>query len=114
STDTVGVALRIPLWDPAMAARRGIAASQMKQDEIRDHDLRTEIEMEVRIAFASLTTAREQTAASSAALDLAQTEVDQAEARLEAQVTTQSDVIIAQTNLAVARTAQVDSWFALK
>jgi outer membrane protein TolC len=114
TTDTVGVALRIPLWDPAIAARRGIAASQAKEDEIRDRDLRAEIELEARIAFASLTAAREQTAASTAALDLAQTELDQAEVRFEAQIATQSDVIIGQTNLAGARTAQVGSWFALK
>jgi outer membrane protein TolC len=115
TTDTVGVELRIPLWDGnATAARRGIAASQLREDEIRDRDLRAEIEMEVRIAFASLTAAREQTAASTAALDLAQAELDQAEVRFEARVATQSDVIIGQTNLAEARTAQVDSWFELR
>ena len=64
--------------------------------------------------IATLTAARAQTMAATAALDLAQTELDQAEVRFEAQIATQSDVIIGQTNLAGARTAQVDSWFALK
>ncbi len=115
STYTVGVALRIPLWDGnATAARLGIAASQLKEDEIRDRDLRADIELEVRIAFANLAAAREQTVAATAALDLAQTELDQAEVRFEAQIATQIEVITGQTNLADARTAQVDAWFALK
>jgi outer membrane protein len=115
STDLVGVELRVPLWDGnARAARRGIAASQVKQDEIRDRDLHAEVEMEVRVAFANLTTARQQAVASAAALDLAQTELDQAEVRLEAQIATQIDVIAGQANLAEAQTAQVDAWFALK
>jgi outer membrane protein len=115
STYLVGVELRIPLWDGnATTARRGIAASQLKQDEIRDRDRRAEVELEVRIAFANLTTARQQAVASTAALDLAQTELDQAEVRFEAQIATQIEVVTGQANLAEARTAQVDAWFALK
>ena len=115
STYLVGVELRIPLWDgSATAARRGIAASQLKQDEIRDRDLRAEVELEVRIAYANFTAAREQTLASTQALELAQTELDQAEVRFEAQIATQIEVITGQANLAEARTAQVDAWFALK
>jgi outer membrane protein len=111
----VGVELRVPLWDGnAAASRRGIAASKLKVDELHDHDLRAEIEMEVRIAFASLAAAREQATASTAALELAQAELDQAQVRFEARVATQIDVITGQTNLAQARTAQVDAWYALQ
>jgi outer membrane protein len=115
STDTVGVQLRIPLWDGnGTSSRRAIAASQLRQEEIRNRDLRDEIELEVRTAFSNLASTREQVHAATEALRLAETELEQARVRFEAQVTTQIDVITAQTNLSNARTNRVNALFALK
>jgi outer membrane protein TolC len=114
-TNSVGLQLQIPLFDGGRrAAHRTTAESQQRQADIRARDLRDEIEFDVRVAVDNLASAREQLRAADQALKLAQDELELARLRFEAQVTTQIDVVNAQTQLADARSRQVNAAYVLK
>jgi outer membrane protein TolC len=109
-TDAVGLQLTLPLFDGGLrSAHRAMAASQTRQAETRRRDVHDEIEVEVRIAVDNLRSAREQLTAANETLRLAEEEIEQAQLRFGAQVTTQIDVIAAQAQLAEARTRRVDA-----
>jgi len=115
TTDTVGVQLILPIFDGGRrSAHATTAASQLRQTELRARDVRDEIELEVRIAFDTLASARDQLTAAESTLQLAQEELDLSRLRYEAQVTTQIDVISAQSGLAAARSRRVNALFAVK
>jgi outer membrane protein TolC len=115
ATDTVGVQFSVPIFDGGRrAAHARNAESQLRQSEIRAKDVRDEIEMEVRVAFDTLASAHDQLAAAESALQLAQEELELSRLRYEAQVTTQIDVISAQTGLAAARSRRVNALYAVK
>ena len=114
-TNTVGLQMQIPLFDGGRrSAHRTTAESQLRQAEIRARDLRDEIEFDVRVAVDNLASGREQLRAADQALTLAQQELELARLRFEAQVTTQIDVVNAQTQLADARSRQVNAVYVLK
>jgi outer membrane protein len=114
-TNSVGLQLQIPLFDGGRrSAHRTTAESQQRQADIRARDLRDEIEFDVRVAVDNLASAREQLRAADQALKLAQDELELARLRFEAQVTTQIDVVNAQTQLADARSRQVNAVYVLK
>jgi outer membrane protein TolC len=114
-THAVGVQLQVPLFDGGRrSSHREFAASQLRQTEIQAKDLRDQIEFDVRVALDNLASAREQLRAAEESLRLAQEEIELARLRFEAQVTTQIDVVNAQTELADARSRQVDALFAVK
>jgi outer membrane protein TolC len=107
--------VQIPLFDGGRrSAHRTTAESQQRQAEIRARDLRDEIEFDVRVAVDNLASAREQLRAADQALTLAQQELELARLRFEAQVTTQIDVVNAQTQLADVRSRQVNAVYVLK
>ena len=88
--------------------------SHLRQAETRQRDLRDEIEVEVRVAMDNLRSAQEQFTAADQSLKLAKEEMELAQLRFEAQVTTQIDVIDAQTQLAEARTRRVDAAYTVR
>jgi outer membrane protein TolC len=114
-TRAIGVQLNVPVFDSGRRrARRVIAASQLRQAEVRARDVRDEIELDVRTAVDSLASALEQLRSAERSLMLAQEELELSRLRFEAQVATQIDVINAQVELVVARTRNVNALFTLR
>jgi outer membrane protein TolC len=103
-TRSVGVSVKLPLFDGGRRdALRAEAASQLRSEEIRHHDLRQQAELEVRTSIAALRSADEQAKVALEALTLAEKELEQAERRARAGVATSLEVTDAQTRLSAAR-----------
>jgi outer membrane protein TolC len=103
-TRTVGVALKIPIFDGGRRdARRAESSSQHRQEQIRTHELREEIALEVRLSLDSLRSADEQVRVATEGLKLAENELAQAQRRTDAGVASSLEVTDAQTRLARAR-----------
>ena len=99
-TRTYGASLRIPIFDGGRRdARRAESASQYRQEKIRTADLRDQIELDVRLALNSLSSADAQVKAADEGLKLAQDELAQAQRRYKAGVTNSIEVTDAQTRL---------------
>src|SRR5262249_45529094 len=114
-TRTLGVQLNVPLFDSGRrAAHLKTAQSQLRQAEIHAKDIRDQIELEVRLALDNLASAREQLQSAEQALTLAQEELELSRLRFEAQITTQIDVLTAQTEIASARSRRVNALLTLK
>jgi outer membrane protein TolC len=111
-TRTVGVAMKIPLFDGGRRdARRSEAASQFRQEQIRTHDLQEQIRLEVILAADALRSADEQVKVAAEGLKLAEAELAQSRRRYEAGVTNSLEVTDAQTRLARARDNHVSALF---
>src|SRR5262249_10450091 len=94
STDRIGLQITLPIFDGGRrSAQLKIAESQFRQTEARAKDVRDAVELEARVSFDTVNSAREQLDAAESALKLAQEELDLSRLRYEAQVTTQIDVI---------------------
>jgi outer membrane protein TolC len=107
-THTVGVTLKIPLFDGGRRdARRHDSEIQYREEQIRTRDLEQQVELEVREALDSLRSAQSQVEASREGLNLAQNELEQAQRRYQAGVTNSIEVTDAQTRLDRARDNQV-------
>lgn len=112
ATRTVGVSLRVPVFDGGRRdARRAEAASQLRAEEIRTRDVRQQLELELRLAFDSLTSAESQVATAEEGLRLAQKEFEQAERRYKAGVTTSVEVTDAQTRMVRAQENRIGALF---
>jgi outer membrane protein len=108
STYTLGVSLRVPVFDGGRReARREETFSQYKQEQIRSRDVGQQIELQVRVALESLRSASAEVDASREGLSLAENELAQARRRYEAGVGTSVEVTEAQTRLQRARDNQV-------
>ena len=111
-TRTYGVSLRVPIFDGGRRdARRAEAASQFRQEQIRTHDLKDQVELEVRLALDALASAEEQVQVADEGLSLAQNELTQARRRYEAGVANGLEVTDAQTRLERARDNQIAALF---
>ncbi len=112
ATRDVGVSLKIPLYD---GGRRGgrytESLSQYEQEKLRTKDLERQVELEVRVAFDNLNSARTQVATANDGLQLAENELAQARRRYEAGVTNSIEVTDAQTRLARARDNRVSALY---
>src|SRR3974377_1296396 len=83
-TRTVGVQLRIPIFDGGRRdARRAETESQYRSEKIRSADLRDQIELDVRLALDSLGSAEEQAKAGEEEMTPAQDEQAQPRAGVE-------------------------------
>lgn len=103
-TRTVGVSLRVPLFDGGRRdARRAESLSQYRQERIRTRDLEEQVELDVRLALDALQSAENQVKTAEQGLELAGNELEQAQRRYRAGVGTSLEVTDAQTRLERAR-----------
>ena len=111
-TRTFGVALQVPVFDGGRRdARRAESWSQLRQERIRTHDLREQIELEIRVALDSLHSAEQQIEAAQEGLELAENELAQARRRYQAGVTNSLEVTDAQTRLVRACEDHINALF---
>lgn len=112
-TRTVGVSLRVPLFDGGRRdARRAESLAQWRQEQVRTEDLRREIELAIRAALDDLRAAEEQVKVAAEGLELAENELAQARRRYEAGVAGSLEVTDAQTRLERARENHIAALFA--
>ncbi|MCC7173766.1 MAG: TolC family protein [Bryobacterales bacterium] len=103
-TRTYGVSMRVPVFDGGRRdARRAESRSLYEQEKLRTADLRRQIELETRLALDDLDSSRRQVDVAAEGLAQVQAELEQAERRYKAGVTTSLEVTDAQTRLARAR-----------
>ncbi len=111
-THTVGAALRIPLFNGGRtAADEGQAAALMHQEQIRQKELRSQVELEIRQALATITATHQQIQVAQEAIELAEEELGRARRRFEAGITNTVEVMDAETQLANARDDRVAALF---
>jgi outer membrane protein len=107
-TRSIGVGMRISIFDGGRReARAAEAEVQVRQERLRAEDLKRQIELEVRLALQNLENARSQIDTAKLALELAESEVEQAQRRTEAGVANSVELTDAQTRLARARDNQL-------
>jgi outer membrane protein TolC len=113
-THTVGVSVRIPVFDGGRrAARREESHAVVQQSEIQERDLRRQIALQVHRASANLRAAVAGIEACDGVLTLAEEELAQARRRFEGGISSNIEVVEAQALLAQARDdriAVVFSW----
>jgi outer membrane protein TolC len=109
-TRSYGVSLRVPLFDGGRRdARRGEAASVLRQEQIRSRDLDAQVELEIRLALETLENGGGQVKTAAEGLQLAENELAQARRRYEAGVATSLETTDAQARLERARENQVSA-----
>jgi outer membrane protein TolC len=112
-TYTYGVTLKVPVFDGGRReARRAETLSQYRQEKLRTHDLEDQIELDVRLALDSLSSAASQVQTAREGLALAENELAQARRRYEAGVTNSIEVTDAQTRVIRARDNLIAALFA--
>jgi outer membrane protein TolC len=106
-TRTVGVTVRIPIFDGGRReARREESASQARAEKVKTNDLKEQIELDIRLAMDALRSADDQVKVAKEGLELAENEMTQARRRYDAGVAASLEVTDAQTRLARARDNQ--------
>ena len=106
-TRTVGVSVRIPIFDGGRRdARREESASQFRAERVKTNDLKEQIELDIRLAMDALRSASEEVKVAREGLELAENEMTQARRRYDAGVAAGLEVTDAQTRLARARDNQ--------
>jgi outer membrane protein TolC len=111
-TRTYGIWLRVPIFDGGRRdARRSEADSQYRQERVRTSDLKEQVELDVRLALDTLSSAEQQVNVSEEGFTLAENELAQARRRYEAGVASGLEVTDAQTRLARARDNHVEALF---
>jgi outer membrane protein TolC len=111
-THTIGVQLKVPLYDGGRRnSRRQESLAQVREEEIRTRDLGLQVELDVRLALDSLTSADSQVKTAGEGLTLAQSELEQARRRYQAGVANALEVTDAQNRLDRARDNQVDALY---
>lgn len=109
-TRSVGIRLDVPVFDGGRTRSEvQVAASRLRQAEMRLNDLRASVEKEVRQALDNLATRREQVQAAQKALGLAERELELAQDRFRNGVGDNVEVVNAQTALENARQGVVVS-----
>jgi outer membrane protein TolC len=118
ATYTVGVAVKMPVFDGGRReARRAETLHEMRQEQLRQKDLRAQVELEVRQALGSLKLAEQQIHVAEEGLAVAGDELSQARRRYEAGVTGNLELVEAQARLvrsAENRTAALYTWTAAR
>jgi outer membrane protein len=111
-TRTYGLSMRVPVFDGGRRdARRTESGSQYEQERIRSADLRRQIELEARLALEDLRSAEDQVQVASDGLAMVEAELEQAQRRYQAGVTSSLEVTDAQTRLARARDNRIAALF---
>ena len=111
-TRAYGASLRIPIFDGGRRdARRAEAGILLKQDELRTADLRKQVELDVRLALDAVTASAQQVRVSEEGLQLAERELAQAQRRYQGGVTSNIEVVDAQTRTERARDNRIMALF---
>ncbi len=111
-TRTVGLSLRVPVFDGGRRdARRAESGSQYAQERVRTADLRRQIELDVRLALENLPSDEEQVKVATEGLAMVEAELEQAQRRYQAGVTSSLEVTDAQTRLSRARDNRIAALF---
>ncbi|HEY3442870.1 MAG TPA: TolC family protein [Paludibaculum sp.] len=114
-TRTVGVSVRVPIWDGGRRdARRAEGASQLRQETIRTRDTAQQVELEIRLALESLKSSESQVVVALEALTQSEKELAQAERRFEAGVASGLEVTEAQARVARSRENNIAAVFRQK
>ncbi len=103
-TRSIGVSLRVPIFDGGRRAAR-IAESGVlqRQERLRAAHLAKQVQLEVRLSYNNLNSARQQIATAKQGLTLSENELAQAQRRFEAGVANSLELTDAQTRLSRAR-----------
>lgn len=111
-TRAYGATLRVPLFDGGRRdARRAEASILLRQDEMRTQDLRKQVELDVRLALDAVTTSALQIEVAQEGVQLAERELAQAQRRYAGGVTSNIEVVDAQTRTERARDNRVMALF---
>lgn len=111
-TYTAGFRITVPVFDGGrMDKRRAETGSLLRQERIRSADLRTRIDLDIRLALDSLRSANEQVMVSREGLKLAAEELAQARRRFKAGVANSVEVTDAQNRMARARDNEIAAVF---
>jgi len=111
-TRIYGFTVRIPLFDGGRRDARVVEGSaKVRQEKLRTDDLRTQIELDIRLAFENLRSSGEQVKTAGEGLSLAQNELTQAQRRYQAGVGSSIEVTDAQTRLERARDNEIQALF---
>jgi outer membrane protein len=103
-TRSIGIGMRVPIFDGGRReARSAEAGVLLRQERLRLEDLKRQIELEVRHSLNTLKSARSQIETAKLGLELAESELAQAQRRTEAGVGNSVELTDAQTRLARAR-----------
>jgi outer membrane protein TolC len=112
ATHTAGVVLRLPLFDGGrLESDRAQTLSLVRQEQIRDKELRNQVELEIRQAVATLASAKSQVVVAEQAVALAEDELARARRRYEAGITNSVEVVDAETRLENARDDHIAALF---
>jgi outer membrane protein TolC len=111
-THTIGVALRIPIFDGGRRkTREEETEAMLRQETARESQLKRKVELQIRQAEAALRTTAEQVTVSESYVALAEAELAQARRRHDAGVTGALDVIEAQAHVAAAARDRVEALY---
>jgi outer membrane protein len=111
-TRTIGVILRVPVFDGGRRDYRRVeAASQYRAEIIRTKELKEQIELDVRLSLDALHSAEEQVKVAQEGLQLSENELAQARRRYDAGVAYSLEVTDAQTRLERARDNQTEALY---
>ena len=103
-TYAYGVSLRVPVFNGGLReARQAESLSQYRQEQTRTHDLEQQVELDVRLAFDSISSAATEVTTAREGEDLSERELAQAKRRYQAGVANSLEVTDAQTRLDRAR-----------
>ncbi|MBY0502637.1 MAG: TolC family protein [Bryobacteraceae bacterium] len=103
-TRTIGVSLRVPVFDGGRRATRHAESGVLeRQERLRAIDLAKQVELDVRVAMSILKSSRDQIAIARQGLELSENELAQAQRRFEAGVANSLELTDAQTRLSRAR-----------
>lgn len=109
-TRSVSIHMDLPIFDGGrIHSENKIAASRLRQAELRLNDLRQVVEKEVRLAIDNLSTRREQVEAAQKTMALAERELELTRDRFQNGVGDNIEVVNAQTALENARREVVSS-----
>lgn len=112
-THTVGISAHITVFDGGRRrAQEAESAAAVRQYDIQQRDLRRQIELEVRRAFANLQAAASQAQNCDSALQLSQEELASAQRRYDNGVADNAELLDAQTAESQAREDQVRARYA--
>jgi outer membrane protein len=111
-TRAYGFTVRVPVFDGGRRDARGAEGSaKVRQEQLRTSDLRTQIELDIRLALDSLRSSVEQVKTAREGLSLAENELAQAQRRFQAGVGSSIEVTDAQTRLERARDNEIQALF---